>query len=71
MKILTIVLLLKDIELGLKIPMEEPSVHESAIGSWLRICLFESKEHIVLHVITEPGFLQCTQNDTDQFGIRL
>ena len=46
-------------------------VHQSAVGSWLRICLFQSKDRIVLHVITEPGFSRCTQNDTNLFGIRL
>ena len=40
------------------------SFHYSAIGSWLIIYLFESKDRIVL-VITEPGFPRCTQSDTD------
>ena len=44
------------------------SFHKSAIGSWLRIGLFESKDHIVLS--TEPGFPRCMQNDTDLFGTR-
>ena len=39
------------------------SFHISAIGSWLRICFFESKDRIVLS--TKPGYLRCTQNDTD------
>ena len=47
----------------------ELSFHKSAIGSWLRICFFESKDRTVFG--TEPGFLRCTQNDTDLFGIRL
>ena len=48
-KFLTITLTSKDIEQGLKSPMES-----SAIGSWLRICLLESKDRIVLS--TKPGF---------------
>ena len=46
-----------------------PSVNLQSGGSWFRICLLESEDHIILS--TEPGFLQCTQNDTDLFGTRL
>ena len=51
-KFLTIELSLKDIK---KSPMESfPS--KSAIGVWLRICLFESIDRIILS--TEPGSLR-------------
>ena len=39
---------------------EKLSFHESAIGSWSRICLFESKDRIVLCTAAVN-----TQNDTD------
>ena len=45
------------------------SFHLSAISSWLRICLFESKDRTVLSM--EPGFPRSTQNVTDLFGTRL
>ena len=57
---------MKDIE---KSPVESfPSINLQLVA-WLRICLFESKDRIILR--TEPGSLQCMQNDTDLFGTRL
>ena len=38
------------------------SFHHAAICSWLRICMFKSKDRIV--VSTEPIFSRCRQNDT-------
>ena len=52
-------------ETGLKSPMKSfPS-----INLHMRICLFESKDRIVLR--REPGFPWRTRNDTDLFGTRL
>ena len=61
-------MLFKDIELGLKSPMESfSSINLQSVAGWEyseKMLLFESKDCIVL-VITEPGFPRCTQNDTD------
>ena len=57
---------MKDIE---KSPVESfPSINLQLVA-WLRICLFETKDRIILR--TEPGSLRCMQNDTDLFGTRL
>ena len=40
-----------------------PSITEAAIGSWLRICLIESKDRIILS--KGPSFPRCRQSDTD------
>ena len=45
-----------------------PAINLQSVAGW-ELCLLESKDRIVLS--TEPGFLWCTQNDTDLFGTRL
>ena len=61
---------LKDIELGLKSPMESfPSINPQSVAGREYACLGQKTEHFNLS--TEQGFPLCAQNETDLFGTRM
>ena len=67
-KFLTIELSLKDMKLKLKSPMESfPSVNLKLVAG----CAYAWVKRPYNFKYVEPGFPQCTQNDTDLFGTRL
>ena len=46
-----------------------PSINLQLVGGWEYACLSQKTHNFNLS--TEPGFLQCMQNDTDLFDTRL